>query len=106
MTNTETRVIPTKRSISELAKEAFRIQDACNLCGLAQGFARAMVDLQDFAFSTKTIRLKGTQEVTEGDARKFIIKAWIDKLADLSSYKVTDNLNDLHIVRLVMESGE
>lgn len=33
------------RSLQELAMEAVNVQNACNLCGVAQAFARAMVEL-------------------------------------------------------------
>lgn len=35
-----------ERTLKDLAQEAYRVQGACNLCGVAQSFARAMVDLR------------------------------------------------------------
>ncbi|MDP2607245.1 MAG: hypothetical protein Q8S00_32310 [Deltaproteobacteria bacterium] len=42
------------RSLAELAREAFAVQDACNLSGVAHGFARAMADLCDLGLDTDT----------------------------------------------------
>lgn len=75
------------RTLQELAKEAWTVQDASNLCGVAQSFARAMVDLQPFNFSPKSV---GSTGKTEGEVRLAIITLWMDKMAQLSKYDTTD----------------
>ena len=61
------------RSLQELAREALAVQDACNLCGVAQSFARAMIDLSEHVSGT--------------DARNNhpIAVLWADKIAHLTS---------------------
>ena len=54
----------------ELAKEAYSIQDACNLCGLAQRFAEVMVEL-------------GTHEDCPRNQHP-VAKMWIDKFCHLA----------------------
>jgi hypothetical protein len=60
------------RTLQELAREALAVQDACNLSGVAQGFARAMADL--------CALVPGT------DARNAhpIAVLWADKIAHLT----------------------
>lgn len=60
------------KTLKELAKESLDVQDACNLCGVAQAFARAMRDLGDHT--------KGTDERN----RHPITRVWLDKLNQLS----------------------
>lgn len=64
-----TRPVPTLQS---LAKETIAVQDACNLCGVAQSFALVMLDLGMF--------VKNTDERNKHP----IARAWIEKLALLS----------------------
>lgn len=61
------------RTMKELAKEALAVQNACNLSGVAHGFARAMSDLCSLVPS-------GT------DARNThpIAVLWADKIAALT----------------------
>jgi len=75
------------RPISELAREAISIQDACNPCGLAQGFARAMIDLHRNLDSTQL-------------QHHPIYLAWVSKFDSLSGGTAndvwrTDHLRDL-----------
>jgi hypothetical protein len=67
------------RSMKELAREALAVQDACNLSGVAHGFARAMSDLCEHGLDT--------------DARNHhpIAILWADKIAHLTG---TQNLGD------------
>jgi hypothetical protein len=60
------------KTIIDLANEALAVQDACNLSGVAQGFARAMLDLRQHT--------SGTDE-TNNHA---ITILWVDKLASLA----------------------
>lgn len=60
------------KTLKELAQEALNVQDACNLCGVAQSFARAMRDLGDHTNGT--------------DARNQhpITRVWLDKMNQLA----------------------
>lgn len=60
------------KTLKELAQESLDCQDACNLCGLAQAFARAMRDLGDHTNGT--------------DARNQhpITRVWLDKMNSLA----------------------
>lgn len=60
------------RTLKELAKEALDVQDACNLSGVAHGFARAMGDLGEHT--------KGTDERN----RHPVAVLWADKIANLT----------------------
>jgi len=69
------------KSLKSLAKEAIAVQDACNLCGVAQSFARAMIDL-----GTHT---KGTDERN----RHPVALLWADKIAHLAGTQDLGNTN-------------
>lgn len=71
------------KTIKELAQEAINVQDACNLCGVAQAFARAMVDLGEHT--------SGTDERNNHP----IARVWADKIAHLAGTQ----LNEPAIVR-------
>lgn len=60
------------RTLAQLAQEALNVQDACNLCGVAQGFARAMVDLGAYT--------SGTAERNNHP----VAVLWADKIASLT----------------------
>lgn len=62
----------TKKTLQELALGALLVQDACNLCGVAQGFARAMIDLGAYT--------NGTDERNTHP----ISIVWADKIASLT----------------------
>lgn len=66
MTNTNTR------TLAQLAREALNVQDACNLCGVAHGFARAMSDLDAYTRSTDE---RNTHPIAV---------LWADKIAQLT----------------------
>lgn len=60
------------KTLKQLAQEALDVQDACNLCGVAQAFARAMRDLGDYT--------NGTDERN----RHPITVVWLDKMNSLA----------------------
>lgn len=60
------------RTLKQLAQEALDVQDACNLCGVAQSFARAMIDLGEHT--------RGTDERNMHP----ISVLWADKIAHLT----------------------
>jgi hypothetical protein len=60
------------RTLAALANEAIQVQDACNLSGVAHGFARAMSDLMDHT--------NGTEERNHHP----IAILWADKIASLT----------------------
>lgn len=64
-------IVPTGRTLAQLAQEALDVQDACNLSGVARGFGRAMADLA---------------RVVPFDQRRThpITVLWIDKLNDMT----------------------
>ena len=67
------------KTIKQLAQEALDVQNACNLCGVVQSFARAMIDLGE--------HVKGT------DARNAhpITVLWADKVAHLAGIQDIGN---------------
>jgi len=60
------------RTLQELAREAYEVQDACNLSGVAHGFARALSDLR--------AHTSGTDETNTHP----IAQLWADKIAHLT----------------------
>lgn len=58
--------------LKELAKEALAVQDACNLSGVAQSFARAMSKLRKLGFDT------------DGCNHHAITRLYLDKLCSLA----------------------
>jgi hypothetical protein len=67
------------KTMKDLAKEALAVQDACNLSGVAQGFARAMLDLRD--------HVTGSKE----SAGHCITIVWLDKLNSLAGIQDLGN---------------
>ena len=67
------------RSMKELAKEALQVQDACNLCGVAQGFARCMSDLLKHDLGTDAAN------------KHPIAMLWADKIAHLTGTQSLGN---------------
>ncbi|MDX1421562.1 MAG: hypothetical protein R3322_00390 [Kiloniellales bacterium] len=59
-------------ALQKLALDALAVQDACNLCGVAQGFARAMAELTSLGFDT------------EARNNHPIARVWADKIAHLT----------------------
>lgn len=64
----------TLRTLKDLAEEAYRVQDACNLCGVSQSFARAMLELRRILDS----------EGTDAWNTHPIAVLWADKIAHLA----------------------
>lgn len=64
------------RSLAALAQEALNVQDACNLSGVAHGFARAMADLCSHVPNT-----------SERNAHPIAI-LWADKIAHLTGTQI------------------
>jgi hypothetical protein len=60
------------RTIKELAQEAINVQDACNLSGVVNGFARSIADLRE--------HVKGSDAL----ASHPISRLWADKIASLT----------------------
>lgn len=65
------------KTLKELAQEALEVQNACNLCGVAQSFARVMRDLNELGLGTDRTN------------KHPIAILWADKIAQLSG---TQNL--------------
>lgn len=65
------------RSIADLAREALAVQDACNLSGVAFGFARAVHDLCAHAAA-------GRHDTAWKNSHPIAI-LWASKLASLTS---------------------
>ncbi len=78
-----------KRTLAELAREARAVQDACNLSGVAQAFARAMVDLGEHTSGT--------------DARNHhpIARVWADKIASLTRTQTASSSEMVRVHREV-----
>ncbi len=79
----------TTRTLQELAQEALEIQGACNLCGLVQSFARALIDLNALS------RNDGTTERNQHP----IVIVWLDKLNSLAGIQDFGNKADMKISR-------
>ena len=67
------------KDIADLAREALLVQDACNLSGVAHGFARAMGALSDMDLNTET---KNTHPIAI---------LWADKIAHLTGTQSLGN---------------
>jgi hypothetical protein len=65
------------RTMAELANEAIRVQDACNLSGVAHGFSRAISRLRVL------LREQGRESTHEVNTHPVCI-LWIDKMRSLA----------------------
>lgn len=74
----------TARNLRELAQEALDVQDACNLCGVAQDFAKAMLDLGHHC--PQGTKQRNTHPIT---------KLWVDKLLSLAGLAHMDTYADV-----------
>ena len=63
----------TTRTLKELAQEALDVQDACNLSGLAQRFAKVMIELNVLV-----------PDSTEARNSHPIVLLWLDKFNSLA----------------------
>lgn len=79
----------------KLAEDALAMQDACNLCGLAQSFAKVMLALGDHT--------RGTDERNQ----HVIAKAWLFKMCDLARITVSvDDWSDALATCIKLRDGE
>jgi hypothetical protein len=77
----------TTHSLRELAQDALDMQDACNLCGVAQDFAKAMLELGEHC--PEGTKQRNTHPVT---------KLWVDKLISLSGQADMDTYNTVKVL--------
>lgn len=68
---------PDTRSMADLANEAIRVQDACNLSGVVYGFGKAISRLRVL------LREQGRESTEEVNTHP-ISKAWASKINDLA----------------------
>lgn len=64
-----------QKTLQQLAQDALAVQDACNLSGVAQGFARAMLSLRGLGLDTEQCN------------NNVITIVWLDKLTQLANIK-------------------
>ena len=76
------------RTLKELAQEALQVQNACNLSGVAQSFARAMSELGNY-----------TRSSTERNTHPIAV-LWSDKIASLTA---TQDLGNDRVLRAYHE---
>ena len=74
------------KTLQQLAQESLDIQDACNSCGLAQRFAKVMIELGEYTSGT--------------DARNAhpIVKMWISKFEHLAGLDQSMSIEDFNKV--------
>ena len=79
------------KDLKELAKEAYAVQNACNLSGVVHSMAAAMSDLWEIARSEN----KGTDWVNNHP----ITRAYVSKLVSLAACEeIGTQIEALHIV--------
>ncbi len=74
---------PQLRTMQDLAKEAYQVQNACNLAGVIKGMDRAMMDLR---------RLEPSLGTSAYNTHPLMVM-WADKIASL-----TGSQTDTHAV--------
>lgn len=79
-----------RRTLADLAREAVSVQDACNLSGVAQGFAKVMLELCELV--PEGTRARNTHPIT---------RLWVDKLASLAGCQDLGNENVMEAYREV-----
>jgi hypothetical protein len=72
------------KTLKQLAQDALNVQNACNLCGVAQAFAQVMIDLGEHT--------KGTDERNTHP----VAILWADKIAHLTG---TQQMGLLDVMR-------
>ncbi len=86
----------TTKDLKTLAEDALAMQDACNLCGLAQSFAKVMLQLGDYC-------PRGTDERNQHP----IAKAWLFKMCDLAGITVAvDDWSDALLACIKLRDGD
>lgn len=88
-----------ERTLAYYAKEALDIQDACNLTGLVQGWARSAVEVK------RLLEAAGIYD-TDKINRHPINIMWADKLADLSRSRSTTAYGAAHDQCTRLANGE
>lgn len=88
----EQRTQCAPRAMSELAREALQVQDACNPLGLTKSFAEATQELSD------RMRLDG-QSSTRAICVHPVFRMWAFKLYDLSRLGCSDVDTELEAYR-------
>ena len=76
-----------ERTLTELAKEALLVQDACNILGVSKGFARAMDDLRRLLPS----------EGTDGYNRHPVAVLWASKLASMTGCEAEETFHKAYV---------
>jgi hypothetical protein len=76
------------KTLQQLAKESLDIQDACNSCGLAQRFAKVMIELHQHP------DYKGTDWLNKHP----IVQMWISKFEHLAGLDQSSSLETYGIV--------
>jgi len=72
-------MIVTSPKIVELAKEAYELQNACNMLGLSKRFAEAVQELAD-----ELRRFNNGVADTDVISQHVVTQAWVSKLDSLS----------------------
>jgi len=90
------------KTIKQLAKEALDAQNACNLCGVAQSFAKAMINLGAHCPSGTTER--NTHPITIVWLDKMNSLAGIQSFVDLETSKSIDSA--FHDVNVFAFNGD
>lgn len=101
MSNTNTVDTKKPRTIAQLAREAYIVQDACNLSGVLLGAARAVLELREIASA-------------EGKSWEWVdhhpvMCLWADKIAHLTGTQRlgTDSVMDAYnVIHKLMETSE
>lgn len=81
-------------TLKELAQDALNVQNASNLCGIAQSFARAIIDLGSFTSST------------DERNRHQIVTLWLDKMVSLNGIQSYDEYSQRKVTHAYIEVGK
>ena len=85
---TAPETIAPSRTLQQLAQESLDIQDACDLCEVAESFAQLCVELRDWPHQTGDFRKN----------RDAIVKLWISKIEHLTGLDQSMSQVDYDIV--------
>ena len=72
------------RTISQLASEAMKVQNACNPLGVANSYVPALTDL------VNALRANGQDASTQAVCDHPINRLWVSKLHDLAGMGLSD----------------
>jgi hypothetical protein len=70
------------RTLKQLADEATAVQNACNMSGVAQTFAKAMLDLVEHQ--------RALRQSNKWVSNHPITRAYMSKMLSLSNYQIAD----------------